>query len=170
MNVIFNALRSQLELPYYRLFDIGFQGLIMKTTDHKNTLLDYWTKFIIIVKKIFRLIKCFEASRISIFKSVISRHFSLLLRFPWLFNVNVILSVRDFKISISNSAQKKIMKEIVEFEIMFCIEHTLLLYPRQALFKGFDSVNSNQKSNDENEFSSNDFSANNLSDIENGHF
>lgn len=65
------------------------------------------------------------------------------------------------------------MREIIEPEIIFCTEHTLMLYPRQALSRGFlDSkkLNLNFDNKDKSEIFSDKSSIDELLDIEDGHF
>lgn len=171
MNVISSALRNQLGLPKYRLSDIGFQGLTMRTADHRDTPLEFWTAFTIIVEGISRSVRCFESPRVSIAGSAISEHCSLLLRLPWLFSVNAVLAIRDSKIIVEDPAREETMREIVGPEMIFCTEHTLLLYPREALSKNTDAKDSGQKmfdpdEDDGSESSDDESSADELSDIE----
>ena len=110
MNVISKHFLRQLKLPLNKLFEIGFEKLIMRTTDHKNTPLKYWTEFIIIIEKLNRLIREFVFSRVSIAEFFTSGHYSLLLRLPWLYAVNAILSIKRFIITIEDPNQRKLKK------------------------------------------------------------
>ena len=63
------------------------------------------------------------------------------------------------------------MRKIVDPKMVFCTEHTLLLYPREALSKNTDAKDSGQKKfdpdeDDESESSDDESSTNELSNIE----
>lgn len=42
LNVISMRLTQKLNLELLSLYYIGFRGLIMRTADHKDTLLEFW--------------------------------------------------------------------------------------------------------------------------------
>lgn len=170
MNVIFVALRAQLELSQNKLHDIEFDELIMRTTDHRNTFLKFWIELIIVVERIFRLIRCFEFSQTFISESAMSKHHSLLLKLSWIFSVNAIIFIRDSKITIDDSTQEEIAKDIIESKMMFCTKHTLIMYSKKALIKTANVIeqSDNDSESSKNTNSSDDESSrNDLYDIEN---
>ena len=129
MNVISDSIRAQIGAPKKALSDIGFHGLTMRTADHRDTRLDYWTEFTITTSGISRLIRCFIAPRVTIAGSSRSGHFNLLLGLPWLFSINAHISIRESKITIGDPAMEETMRDIIGPEMVFCTEHTLIMYP-----------------------------------------
>ncbi len=170
INVISKALRAKLKLSRNKLIDIDFDELIMRTANHRFTLLKFWTKFSMTIEELTRVIKCFESSKISIFESKVFDHYSLLLRLSWLFDVNAVISIREFKIIIDDSALKEITRNIIDSEIIFCTKHTLIMYLKQALIKSTHKAKRQNESEQEssNEIdSSNDSFEDDLFDVEN---
>lgn len=162
MNVISKPLREQLKIQKRKLSKIGFHELIMRTTDFRNTLLKYWVELSISISRIFKIIKCFVSSDVSISESFRSGHYSLLLKLLWLFNVNAVIYIREFKIIIRNPTQEKPMREIIRSKMIFCIEHTLIMYPvktfpkttyRHSTIDDDSSENSFENNSSENDFS-----------------
>lgn len=135
MNIMTNSLRNQLKLFKNKLTNIKFHELFMKTTNDRDIYLKFWTKCSIAVKEIMRMIKCFIFFTISIVESSISNHHNLLLRLSWLFNVNAVLTIREFKITIEDSAIKKTSKDVMKSKMIFCREHILLMYSRKIFEK-----------------------------------
>ena len=133
MNVISEALRAQLQLPKNPLASVGFEGLTMHTADHRDTPLEYWTEFWVNTEGISRQVRCFVSPAINLPGSARSGHFSLLLGLPWLFSVNAHISIRDSKISVGDPARGETLREIKGPEMVFCNEHTLLMYPKKSL-------------------------------------
>ncbi len=74
--------------------------------------------------------------------------------------MNAVLTIREFKITIEDSAVEEVSRDVVEPEMIFCREHTLLMYSRKA----FEKL---EKISDSNSESFDDFSENELSDIKN---
>lgn len=62
-----------------------------------------------------------------------SGHFGLLLRLPWLYDVNAHISIRESKITIGDPAVGETMRDIIGTEMVFCSKHTLLMYPKNFL-------------------------------------
>ena len=102
----------------------------------------------------FRFIRCF------ISESTRSDYYNLLLSLFWLFSVNAVIHIRESKIIIENSIQKKFMKKIVKSKITFCTEHILIMYSVKAFFKTYRSKKEKDNNSDnsfENESFENDF-------------
>ena len=63
------------------------------------------------------------------------------------------------------------MKNIVDFEMIFCTEHILLMYSKETLIPEIEKMKSKKHHAkikiDENEFFENEFSENDFSNIEN---
>jgi hypothetical protein len=152
------SLRNQLNLFKNKLFDIKFHELFMRTANHRNTYLKFWIECSVTVKEILRLIRCFISFTVFVAESSILKHHSLLLRLSWLFSVNAILTIREFKIIIEDSVVREISRDVVESKMIFCREHTLLMYSRKV----FEKIK--KLSDIESKFS-NDSSENELFDI-----
>jgi hypothetical protein len=155
-----------------KLTDIDFDELIMRIADHRFTSLKFWTEFSMIVEELIRIIKCFESSNVSISESDVSEHYNLLLRLSWLFSVNAVISVRDSKITIEDSALKEITKNIVDFEMIFCTKHILIMYSKRALINTSTATKKQKDENEQESFDDDDSSdhdsfENDLSNIEN---
>ena len=167
MNIISEQLLRQLELPLNSLENINFGGLTMRTADHRDTPLKYWTEFNVTVSGLSRQVRSFVSPRVSIAGSSTSGHYSLLLGLPWLFSVNAFISIRHSKITIGDSSIGETIRDIVGPEMVFCAEHTLLMYPRKALIQELDPKKNNQKGDtDESGSSDDESSEDDLSDIE----
>lgn len=80
MNIMIESLRNQLNLSKNKLADIEFHDLFMRTADHRDTYLEFWTKCFVAVKEVLRMMRCFISSTISIAESSVFEHHSLLLR------------------------------------------------------------------------------------------
>ena len=132
MNVIFTAIIKQLNLSFHSLSNMRFTDLIMKTADHRETLLHHWVYLKIRVKKIWRQIQCFMISELT-FSVSETEQLSLLLRILWLYSVNVIIRIWGFKIEIENSAAEKAVQNIIDSELMFSQNHNLLIYLKVIL-------------------------------------
>ena len=161
MNVISKSLRKQLKIFRKKLSNIKFHELIMRTANFKNTFFEYWIEFLITIFEIFRIIKCFVSFDVLISESTRSDHYNLLLNLFWFFSVNAVIHIRESKIIIENSIQKKFMKKIVKSKMTFYTEHILIMYSVKAFFKTYRSKkkkNDNNKNNFENESFENDFS------------
>ena len=139
MNVISKSLRKQLKIFRKKFSNIKFHEFIMRTADFRNTLFEYWIEFLITISEIVRIIKCFVSSDVFISKFVRSEHYNLLLKFFWLFSVNAVIHIRESKIIIENSVQKKFMKKIVKSKMIFCTKHILIMYFVKAFFKAYRS-------------------------------
>ena len=66
MNIISEQLLRQLGLPLKSLEEINFGGLTMRTADHQDTPLEYWTEFNVTVSGLSRQIRSFVSPRVSI--------------------------------------------------------------------------------------------------------
>ena len=62
-------------------------------------------------------------------------NYNLLLGLPWLWSVNAHISIRESKITIGDPAVGETMKNTIGPEMVFCNQHTLLLYFKQAFPK-----------------------------------
>lgn len=145
MNVISQSLLDQLKISKFPLVDIGFKGLTMQTADYRESPLEFWTEFWITTERISRFIHCFVSPRTSLPESSTSGHFSLLLGLPWLYSVNAHISIRDSKISIGDPGIGETMRNIIGPEMVFCSEHTLLMYPSKACLKALSEHVSEDK-------------------------
>lgn len=130
MNVISQSLIKHLQLVTQPLASIGFQGLTMHTADQRDTPLKEWTEFWIGTAGIWRHVRCFVSPHTSLPGSAKSGHFNLLLGLPWLFSVNAHISIRESRISIGDPSLGESMRDIVGPEMVFCNEHTLIMYPK----------------------------------------
>jgi hypothetical protein len=99
MNIMTKSLRSQLRLSKNKLTNIEFHELFMRTTDHRDIYLKFWTKCSVAVEDIMRMMRCFISLTIFVAESSIFKYHSLLLRLSWLFSVNAVLTIREFKLS-----------------------------------------------------------------------
>ena len=166
MNVISDSIRAQIGAPKKALSDIGFHGLTMRTADHRDTRLDYWTEFTITTSRISRLIRCFIAPRVTIAGSSRSGHFNLLLGLPWLFSVNAHISIRESKITIGDPAMGETMRDIIGPEMVFCTEHTLIMYPLKAFPETEKSRPASEKDSESSEDDEDSDSGEDLSEFE----
>lgn len=116
----------------YPLSAIGFQGLTMYIADHRDILLKEWTEFWDAAAGIWRHVRCFVSPHASLPGSSKSGHFSLLLGLPWLFSVNAHISIRESRITIGDPAAGEAMRDIIGPEMVFCNEHTRIMYPKKA--------------------------------------
>lgn len=84
--------------------------------------------------------------------------------------MNAVISIRDSKITIEDSALKEIMRDIIDFEMIFCTEHIFIMYSKQVLTKTANAKQkdeSEQESSEDANFSNNNSSEDDLSDVEN---
>jgi hypothetical protein len=77
--------------------------------------------------------------------------------------VNAFISIRKFKITIDDVSIEEIVREVVEFELVFCKNHNLLMYSK---FVMTSSEKDSIVENESNSFDS-DSSENDLFDVEN---
>jgi len=86
MNVILYGLVNFLGLKRYPFAEIGFQGLFIRTADHRETILKEIIWLDIGVIRIWRVIKCFVSPEIrTAFNK--TRYLNLILKIPWLYMV-----------------------------------------------------------------------------------
>jgi len=62
-----------------------------------------------------------------------SDYLSLILNISWLWSVNAIIAMRNFKILIENSLQEEKIREVIDSKLVFCEKHNLLMYLKSAL-------------------------------------
>ncbi len=77
--------------------------------------------------------------------------------------MNAFISIRKFKITIDDVSIEEIVREVVEFELVFCKNHNLLMYSK---FVMTSSEKDSIVENESNSFDS-DSSENDLFDVEN---
>lgn len=116
-----------------RKADGGFTATLgMQKADQWDTPLHEWVEFWIGVQGIWRHIRCFVSPSTTLPGSARSGHFSLVLGLPWLFSVNAHISIRESKVTIGDPAMGETMRDVIGPEMVFCNEHTLIMYPRKA--------------------------------------
>ena len=134
MNVISSGLAKKLNLTLRPLSEVGFQGLSMRTADHRETLLHHWVWVRVAVEGIIRDIRCFVAPAITNITSAgETEHLSLILGLPWLFAVDAIISIRQSAIMVGDITAGETHRTVVGPELVFCKDHNLLMYPKSAL-------------------------------------
>ena len=134
MNVISSGLAKKLNLTLRPLSEVGFQGLSMRTADHRETLLHHWVWVRVAVEGIMRDIRCFVAPAITNITSAgETEHLSLILGLPWLFAVDAIISIRQSSIMVGDTSIGETLRTVVGPELVFCKDHNLLMYPKSAL-------------------------------------
>lgn len=79
--------------------------------------------------------------------------------------MNIVIHIREFKIIIKNSIQKKFTKKIVKSKMTFCTKHILIMYFVKILFKTYRNSIVKKNNNENNNFE-NDFSKNELSNVD----
>ena len=149
MNVIFASLQQHLKLLRNELASIDFRELIMHTADHRKTSLIYWIEFLFEIEDIVRIVRCFISSDLHLSDSALFEHFSLLLELSFLYSVNAYISIREFRIIIEDSTLDEIIREIIDSEMMFCNEHTLIMYSKKIFKKKAEVLN--YEDDDQNE-------------------
>ena len=79
--------------------DIGFQGLSMRTADHRDTILEYWVWLHVAVEGVWRHMRCFVAPEVvSLTETGRSEYLGLILGMPWLHLVGAKTSIRHCRI------------------------------------------------------------------------
>ena len=143
MNVISTAMAKWLELPFHSLSDVGFAGLMMKTADHRETLLHHWVHLELGVEGIWRNIQCFVAPELPS-PAPGTEHLSLLLGILWLYSVNATIGIRGSRIEISDPRAGEEVRDIVGPELVFSQDHNLLMYPKAILARLADESDSSE--------------------------
>ena len=81
--------------------------------------------------------------------------------------MNALISIRHSKITIGDPGVGETIRDIIGPEMVFCAEHTLLMYPRKALIPELNPEKHDSKGDTDESGSSNDESSeDDLSDIE----
>jgi hypothetical protein len=164
MNVVSPKLVRQHNFQLRSLAEVGFAGMSIRTTDHKDTLLHYWIFLKIGIKDIWRTIRLFVRPEST--NTSGTDNLSLILGLPWLYAINATFSIRGSSILVSDSAISKTPREIIGPEIEFCKDHNLLIYPKTILAQMPNKLKSNVINvSDENDDNESDNSEN-LSDID----
>ena len=101
MNVISFGMLQLMKVPLKRLDQVGFEGLSMKTADHRQTLLYNWMEFEFESEGVTRNIKCFVATRLSL-SNDLDEHVGLILGIPWLYSVDAHIAIRGSSITIGD--------------------------------------------------------------------
>ena len=142
------------------LSKMRFSKMSIQCADNCEILLHYWIYLEVKMKNIWKQIQCFVISHTQA-EFQFSEKLSFLLNLFWLFTVNVIIYICDFKIEVDNSTVKEKSHAIVDLELIFCWDHNLLMYSKAILALSTEKLkNSNNNS----------FSSDNLSDVENLNF
>jgi sulfite reductase beta subunit-like hemoprotein len=145
------------------LVEMNFRELFMKTADNHDIIFYHWVWIRMFVADILRDIRCFVVSKITQIIAVEQiEHLSLILRLSWLYFVNAFISIRKFKIIIDDVNIDEIVREMIDFELVFCKNHNLLMYSKFVM-TSFSEKNSIVK----NVFDSFDFDSfsDDLSDV-----
>ena len=148
----------------HSLLKIEFQDLTMCITDHKEMLLKHWIWLNVDVKDVWRSIQCFVTSEL-VTLSRKSNYLSLILDISWLWSVNAIIIIRNFKILIENSLQEERIREVIDSKLVFCDKHNLLIYFKSILAADKVRVNAVYVKLNSKSFSSSD-SENDLFKVE----
>ena len=134
MNVISAGLVRYLGLKLHPLEEVGFKGLSMRTADHRESSLQDWVWIRVSVEGIARDIRCFVAPELlQTTTSGRTEHLSLILGLPWLYSVDVFISIRQSKIMVGDQATGETPRAVVGPELVFCKDHNLLMYPKAIL-------------------------------------
>ena len=134
MNVISSGLAKRLSLTLRPLAEVGFEGLSMRTADHRETLLHHWVWVRVSVEGIMRDIRCFVAPALTnVTYAGETEHLSFILGLPWLYAVDAIISIRQSSIMVGDASIGETIRTVVGPELVFCKDHNLLMYPKAAL-------------------------------------
>lgn len=162
----------QLKISKNLFLKIRFRDFIMRTTNHKNTFFKYGIFLTMTIFEMICTIKYFVFSKKKFSKLIRSKHYNFLLNLFWLYSVNAIIYIWNFKIIIKNSTLK-LFKKFIDLEITFCIKHTFLMYSTKTLSKIIKHaiVKNNKNDLNNNDFSKNKFfSKNKLSNVKKNQF
>ena len=106
----------------------------MCTTDHKNTLLEFWIWLEVSVQQLWRKLRCFiSPSVINPLSSIATAPLNLLLGIPWLYLVNAQISIRSSIIEIVDLSLEEEVCNIVGPKLVYCQDHNLLMYPQKYM-------------------------------------
>lgn len=128
MNVISTELIKHLNLQLYSLSEIKFAELSMCITNHHETVFHDWIWLNIDVKEVWRKIRCFVTSKLIKENEDKQEYLNFILRISWLWIVNIIIVIQNFKIMIEDSDFNKNIREIIELKLFFYENHNLLMY------------------------------------------
>ena len=130
INVVSYDLLVSLGLPLKILAEVRFQGLSMKTADHRHTLLHYWSEFEFETEGITTNVDCFVAPKlVTQSESREIEHLSSIPGIPWLYAVDAKITIRSSSIIVSNTDVGKTPRVIQGPRIVFCKDWNLLMYP-----------------------------------------
>ncbi len=107
-----------------------------------------------------RLISC-VVSKIS--ESGETEYLSLILGIPWLYSVNVMISIRESKIMVGDSSVGEPVREVIGPELEFCKDHNLLMYPKSVMNSASKPV---ENDDDDSDTSDSSESGDEISDVE----
>ena len=134
INVMSIDMIHHLKLKLHSLKEIEFKNLSMRTANHWKTMLHYWIWFEISIKNITRNIRYFVVSEISHTTTIdVMKFLNLIFDFFWLYSINVLIDIREFKILIENNIIDELTKKIVDSELMFCNDHNLFMYSKSVV-------------------------------------
>lgn len=132
LNVIGKSLAVRLGLDLRPLSEVGFKGMAMRVANGSITSLSEYTRLSIGVAGLWRTIYCFvipeEAEEILPASEV-----KLLLGLPWLHSVDAIIGIRDGSIRIGDSVKGEESRLVQGPEMVFCQDHSMLLYPKSSV-------------------------------------
>ncbi len=131
MNVLPYAFTSQLNIKLYSLAEIRFSGMSIKYADNRKTLLHHWVYLDVRIEDIQKRIRLVIISNIPEVSH--SERLNLLLGIPWLFAVNVVISIRNSKIKVGDPTINEESKAIIRTELVFCKDHNFLMNPKAIL-------------------------------------
>ena len=154
MNVISAGLARFLGLVLHSLEEVGFKGLSMRTADHRETILHHWVWLRVSVEGIVRDIRCFVAPELPhTTSSGEIEYLSLILGIPWLYSVDGQISVRQSRILVGDASIGEQVRAVTGPELVFCKDHNLLMYPKNALPR-IEAIESDDESPEEEDAAS----------------
>ena len=137
-NMITSELVDELGLQQRSLSEVGFaEGcMTMKTADRRETTLYHYVCLELGVEDVWRSIYCFVAPQFREGRKrreFLSEESHILLGIPWLFDVNAVIRIREFKVEVGDPLIGESVKAITSPEHAFCRSHNLLMYRKDSL-------------------------------------
>ena len=137
-NMITAEFVAQLGLQQRSLSEVGFaEGrMTMRTADKRETTLYHYVCLDIGVEGIWRSIRCFVAPELEEYRKrsrYLSAETQMLLGIPWLFDVNAVIRIREFKVEVGDPSIGESVRAITGPEHAFCRDHNLLMYRKDSL-------------------------------------
>ena len=126
MNIVAETFIQKMRLKLRSLSEIDFNKMLIWCADNYEILLHHWVYLEIEVKNIWRWIWCFIVSHDQTqTESQFSEKLSLLLNLLWLFTVNAVIYICDFKMKIDDLTVREKSHIIMNSELIFCWDHNL---------------------------------------------